>query len=154
RRKPRRRMGQPDVVTSIRRCVVAAMAVCASAGALAARADAAPSWLPPQNVFSTPVTAIQNDPFFNRKALDVVSDGAGDAVAVWIQQTPGGTACRAMYAVRTPGQGFGAPQPLAPAMPLCTGQIKAAMNAAGTAVVAWEQGDHIDAAIRPPSGPF
>lgn len=126
--------------------------------AIAGPARAAPTWLAPQNIFSTPVTSIQNDPFFNRNALDVVSDGEGDAVAVWIEahpESPGpGTECQAMYAFRNPGQSFGAPQPLAPPMSFCTGQINAAMNAGDTTVVAWKQGQDVVAAIRPPGGPF
>jgi hypothetical protein len=121
-------------------------------------ADATPTWLAPHNVFSTPVTSIQDDTFSNRKALDVVSDSEGDAVAVWIEEHPKnpgpGTECQAMYAFRNPGQSFGAPQPLAPVMAFCTGQVKAAINANDTTVVAWQQGDEIDAAIRPPFGPF
>jgi hypothetical protein len=104
------------------------------------------------------VTSIGQDTFFNRKSLDVVSDGEGDAVAVWIQQQ--GTVCQAMYAFHNPGQGFGDPTPLAPAMPpgVCPAQIKAAMNADDTTVVAWRQGTlaggDVDVAIRPPFGPF
>jgi hypothetical protein len=138
---------------------IATLAAALSLLALAAPiARATPTWLPPQNVFSTPVTSIQDDQFFNRKALDVVSDGEGDAVAVWIEEHPKnpgpGTECQAMFAFRNPGQSFGAPQPLAPPMAFCTGQIQAAMNSGDTTVVAWSQGDDIDAAIRPPFGPF
>jgi hypothetical protein len=39
-------------------------------------------------------------------------------------------------------------------MTFCAGQIKAAMNANDTTVVAWKQGQDIVAAIRPPGGPF
>jgi hypothetical protein len=130
-----------------------------SLGAIAApAAEATPTWLAPQKVFSTPVTSVPQDEFFNHRAVDVVSDGEGDVLAVWIEEHPKnpgpGTECRAMYAFRNPGQSFGAPQPLAPPMPFCASQIKAAMNANDTAIVAWEQGDDVDAAIRPPFGPF
>lgn len=149
-------------MTSLRRLVLSLFSTCGVAAVIAAPAHAASTWLAPQNVFSTPVTSIQSDSFFNRKSLDVVSDDEGDAVAVWIEshpKVPGpGTECQAMYALRGPGQGFGAPQALAPAMSTCSSQIKAAMNASGTAVVAWKQAtttsSDIDVAIHPPAGQF
>jgi hypothetical protein len=125
---------------------------------LGAASSRAASWLPPQNVFSTPVMAIQSDPFFNRKALQVASDTAGNSIAVWIEQhakVPGpGTECQAMWAIRPAGGSFAAPQSLAPAMPFCAGQIDLAMNGSGTAVAAWKQGADIDAAILSPGEPF
>jgi len=118
----------------------------------------ATSWLPSQAVFATPVTSIQSDPFFNRKALQVASDSAGNSIAVWIEQHPKipgpGTECQAMWAIRPAGGSFTAPQSLAPPMSFCTGQIDLAMNASGTAVAAWKQGSDIDAAIRSPGGAF
>lgn len=138
---------------------ITALVAALSLGAITApAAGAAPAWLAPQAVFSTPVTSIPEDDFFNHRAVDVVSDGEGDVLAVWIEEHPKnpgpGTECQAMYAFRNPGQSFGAPQPLAPPMAFCASQIKAAMNANDTAIVAWEQGDDVDAAIRPPFGPF
>jgi hypothetical protein len=124
----------------------------------AAPAGAAPAWLPPQDVFSTPVTSIPADPFFNRRALTVASDSSGNSVAAWIEEHPNpsgpGTRCQAMWALRPAGGSFGAPESLAPAMAFCTGQISLAMNPSGTAVVAWKQGAAIDAAIRDPGGVF
>jgi len=120
--------------------------------------QATPAWLAPQDVFSSPVTAIQNDPFFNRKALDVASDSAGDSIAAWVEQHPKvpgpGTECQAMWALRPAGGSFGPPQALAPPMAFCTGQIKLAMNGPGTAIAAWKQGAEIEAAIRDPGGSF
>jgi hypothetical protein len=73
-------------------------------------AQVAPAGIASQNVFATPVTSIQDDSFFNRKALDVVSNGEGDTIAVWIEEHPKvpgpGTECQAMYAFRNPGQSF------------------------------------------------
>jgi PKD domain len=127
-------------------------------GFAAPAAQAAPAWIAPQAVFSTPVTAIQSDPFFVRKSLDVASDSAGNSIAVWIEQHPKvpgpGTECQAIQASRPAGGSFGAPQPLGPAMAFCSGQVKLAMNAGGTAVVAWKQGGEIDASIRQPGGSF
>lgn len=146
------------MVTWIRRCVVAAIAACASAGVLAARADAAPSWLAPQNVFSTPVNSIPKDTFFNRQAIDVATDAAGNSIAVWIEQHPKvpgpGVECQAMEAERPAGGSFGAPHGLGPAMTGCADQIKLAMNASGAAIVAWTQDSAIDASIRQPGGSF
>jgi hypothetical protein len=59
-----------------------------------------------------------------------------------------------MWAIRSAGGSFSAPQGLAPPMPFCTGQIDLAMNGAGTAVAAWKQGADIDVAIRSPGGSF
>ena len=59
-----------------------------------------------------------------------------------------------MQAARPVGGSFGTPQPLGPAMPFCSGQIKLAMNAGGTAVVAWRQGGEIDASIGQSGGSF
>ena len=85
----------------VRRLAAGAIVFAAGVSAiLPAAARAAPTWLSPQNVFSPPVTSIQDDPFFNRKALDVVTDSGGNSVAVWIEQHPKvpgpGTECRAM----------------------------------------------------------
>jgi hypothetical protein len=135
-----------------------AAALAAGLAALAAPAAQAAAWIAPQAVFSTPVTSIQNDPFFNRKALDVASDSAGNSIAVWIEQRPKvpgpGTECQAMQAYRPAGGAFSSPQGLGPAMAFCAGQVKLAMNASGTAVVAWKQGAEIDASIRQPGGSF
>ncbi len=119
---------------------------------------AAPTWLAPRSLISAPVTKIQSDPFFNRKSLDVGSDSAGNSIAVWVEENPKvpgpGAECRAMQATRPAGGSFDAPQPLGPAMAFCSGQIKLAMNAGGTAVVAWRQGGEIDASIRQSGGSF
>ena len=124
----------------------------------AAPAYAGNAWLAPQSVFSTPITSIQRDPFFNRSALDVASDSAGDSIVAWIEQHPkasgSGTECQAMWTVRPAAGSFAAPQGLAPPMAFCTGQIDLAMNGSGAAVAAWKQGADIDAAIRPAGGAF
>jgi hypothetical protein len=134
------------------------LVVCGAIDTFTQAAQAAPTWLTPQGVFSTPVTKIQDDSFFNRKALDVASDAAGDSIVAWVEEhpkSPGpGTECQAMTAVRPAGGSFGAPQPLGPPMSFCAGQIKVAMNAGGTAVVAWKQGNEIDASMRPARGSF
>ena len=136
-----------------------AVSMLASAGAtlLFAGSAQAAAWLAPQNVFATPVTSIPTDPYFNRLALDVASDGSGNTVAAWIEEhskSGGGTECQAMVASRKAGGSFGAPMSLAPPMPYCTGQLKLAINTAGTAVVAWRQGPDIDAAIGSATGSF
>jgi hypothetical protein len=145
------------------RLCLAVVAASAVVGALAvAPAQAAPTWLSPQNLFSTPVTSILRDPYFNRQALQVGSDAAGNAVAVWVEQhpkTPGpGTECQAMWAARPAGGAWTAPAALSAVMTFCYGQIALAVNSPGTAVATWIQptatGQFAQTATRPPGGSF
>jgi len=129
-------------------------------------AHAAPTWLPPQNLLPAAVTSIQQDPYFNRAALDVGTDAAGDSVAAWIQFNDA-SHCQAWWSARPPAGGWSAPQSLSAVTTGCgsagdprTNQIKLAMNASGTAVAAWQFDgggslqDVIQTATRPPGGTF
>jgi len=158
--------GMNASTTRLRRSLVAVVAGIGVAVLATASADAAPTWLSPQNLFPTAVTSIQQDPYFNRAALDVGTDAAGNSVAVWIQFNDA-THCQAWWSARPAAGDWSAPQPLSAATAGCgsagdprTNQIKLAMNPSGTAVAAWQFDgggalqDVIQTATRPPGGSF
>src|SRR5262249_25588597 len=91
--------------------------------------------------------------FFNRQAIDVATDAAGDSIAVWIEEQSG-SKCQAMEAERPAGGSFGAPRGLGPQMNGCGAQIKLAMNASGGAIVAGTLASTIDASMKQRGGSF
>jgi hypothetical protein len=146
---------------------LATLATLATAAAcwMAPSADASPTWLAPQDLFSTPVISLVPDHFFNNQAaLDVASDAAGDSVAVWIQVTGTGSTCQAKWSARPAGGGWSAPADLSGSMNVCEANgtpIAVAMDGSGTAVAAWQFNDpssgnrpRVQTATRPPGGTF
>jgi hypothetical protein len=130
---------------------VGGMAVWFAAPAAAAR------WAGPRNLFPTAVSSVGYDYSFNRPAVDVAIDGAGNAIAAWVQQV--GATCQAKWAYRPAGRAWSAPHNLSAAMAFCPypAGLKLAMNRRGSAVVAWLQTTdtyNVDVAVRPPGGSF
>ncbi len=123
---------------------------------LAQPALATAKWSAPKNVFSTDVSEISPDGTHrSRPALEVRSDAAGNALAAWIQKV--GSSCQAEWAIRPVGGSWSSPHPLAMAnCPISSGgsQIALAMNEAGAAAVAYDDGLGVVAAVRPAGGSF
>src|SRR4051812_17922563 len=123
---------------------------------LAVPAQAAARWSPPRNVFPVDVSEISPDGTHReRPALEVRSDAAGDALAAWIQKV--GSSCQARWASRPVGGDWSAPHHLAMAnCPFSSAgsQIALAMNKAGTAVVGYDDGINVVAALHPSGGTF
>ena len=118
---------------------------------LAQPALATAKWSAPKNVFSTDVSEISPDATHrSRPALEVRSDSAGNALAAWIQKV--GSSCQAEWAIRLVGGSWSRPHPLAMAnCPISSAgsQIALAMNEAGAAAVAYDDGLGVVASVRP-----
>ena len=119
-------------------------------------ATAVVGWTKPNQVFTSEVNSIVPDAGHRRLALDVGSDAAGTATAVWLQQVSG--SCHAEWATRPPGgASWGSPHPFAGppgTCPVTTGGIVLAVNAAGAAIATWVDGAEVWAAVRPAGAGF
>jgi hypothetical protein len=123
---------------------------------VAVPAEAAGKWSQPKTLSSTDVTSIPIDGSRYGPAIQVRTDGAGNAVATWIQDI--NDVCQAKWATRQFGGAWSAPRSLAPVMDSCPifggGLMSLAMNKNGRAVVAWVDDNVAVAAIRPAGGSF
>jgi hypothetical protein len=137
-----------------RRASLVGFAVLVGVGVVwcATPAQAVAKWSAPKNLFATEVYGIAVGSN-NRPALQVRADGAGNAVAAWVENTDI-SHCRAEWAYRPFGGSWTAPNPLAGGISCLGSGLVLAMNHKGAAVVAWVQGADVVAALRPPGGSF
>jgi hypothetical protein len=95
----------------------------------------------------------------NADGLQVATDAAGDAVAVWLQFDPNHNVTRVVEARRPAGGFFGAPAFLSDAG-FDAARPYVAMNASGQAVATWDEPDQVASnngvfrAVAPPGGAF